>query len=290
MAYSHVDTFAGIAMNPVAKALWFIEVRLGDELTLDHVADASEMTRFSLSRLFAVTTGWPVMRYVRARRLTRAAHALVAGAPEILGVALDAGYGSHEAFTRAFTDAFGLTPEQLRARRSLEGLTLVEPLRMKEVQFVELVPPRFETLSPRLIAGMSDRFTFATNEGIPALWQAFNPYIGHLPDQVGDLTYGVCCNPDGDGGFEYIAGVEVRRKDRLPDRFRCVEIPGVRYAGFEHRGHISTLHQTVYTIWHHWFPSSGLQAADAPDFERYSADFDPVAGTGTLEIWVPVNG
>ncbi|MGC7407142.1 helix-turn-helix transcriptional regulator, partial [Pandoraea pneumonica] len=92
-----------------------------DALTLDHVADASEMTRFSLSRLFSVTTGWPVMRYVRARRLTRAAYALVDGAPEILGVALDAGYGSHEAFTRAFSDAFGITPEQLRARRHLDG-------------------------------------------------------------------------------------------------------------------------------------------------------------------------
>lgn len=277
-------------MTPVARALWIIEAKLGDELTLDDIADACEMTRFSLSRLFSVTTGWPAMRYVRARRLTRAAHALVTGAPAILGVALDAGYGSHEAFTRAFTDAFGLTPEQLRARRSLAGLTLVEPLRMKEVKFVELTPPRFETSSPVLIAGLSDRFTFATNEGIPALWQLFDPYIGNLPDQVGDMTYGVCCHPDGDGGFEYIAGVAVRRKDRLPETFRCVEIPAARYAVFEHREHISTLHQTVYTIWHRWFPSSGLQPADAPDFERYSADFDPAAGTGTLEIWVPVSG
>ncbi|WP_322881129.1 AraC family transcriptional regulator [Pandoraea sputorum] len=277
-------------MHPVAKALWFIEVRLGDALTLDHVADASEMTRFSLSRLFSVTTGWPVMRYVRARRLTRAAYALVDGAPEILGVALDAGYGSHEAFTRAFSDAFGITPEQLRARRHLDGLKLVEPLRMKEIEFVPLAPPRFETPAPMLIAGMSDRFTFATNEGIPALWQAFGPHIGHVPDQVSDVTYGVCCNPDGDGGFEYIAGVEVTRRDRLPASFRCVEIPAVRFAVFEHKAHISTIHKTVYTIWHQWLPQSGLQAADAPDFERYSADFDPVTGTGALEIWIPVQG
>ncbi|MDN4585175.1 GyrI-like domain-containing protein [Pandoraea capi] len=39
-----------------------------------------------------------------------------------------------------------------------------------------------------------------------------------------------------------------------------------------------------------WLLSSGLQAADAPDFERYSADFDPVTGTGTLDIWIPVQG
>ena len=50
------------------------------------------------------------MRYVRARRLTRRTHA-GANAPDILQVALDAGYGSHEAFTRAFRDCFGITPE-----------------------------------------------------------------------------------------------------------------------------------------------------------------------------------
>ncbi|AKC68913.1 GyrI-like domain-containing protein [Pandoraea oxalativorans] len=58
----------------------------------------------------------------------------------------------------------------------------------------------------------------------------------------------------------------------------------------EHKAHISTIHKTVHTIWHQWLPQSGLQAADAPDFERYSADFDPVTGAGTLEIWIPVQG
>lgn len=275
-------------MTPVGKALWYIEIQLSGELTLDDIARASGMSRFAISRLFAIATGWSVMRYARARRLTRAAQTLVEHAPDILTVALDAGYGSHEAFTRAFADGFGLTPERLRDRRTLDGLRLVEPLRMKDVKFIDLAPPRFETGQSRWIAGLSSRFTFATNEGIPALWEAFNPYFRNIPDQVSDATYGVCCNPDGEGSFEYIAGVEVSRRDRLPDAFRCVALAPVQYAVFEHKGHISLLHQTVYTIWHQWLPASGMDAADAPDFERYSEDFDPVAGTGSLEIWLPV--
>jgi len=43
-----------------------------------------------------------VMRYVRGRQLTEAARCLASGAPDILAIALEAGYGSHEAFTRAF--------------------------------------------------------------------------------------------------------------------------------------------------------------------------------------------
>ncbi|AWV03012.1 AraC family transcriptional regulator [Burkholderia sp. JP2-270] len=275
-------------MNPVGKALWFIETELDRELTLDRISADCDMTRFGFSRLFSMNTGWPVMRYVRSRRLTRAARALAQGAPDILRVALDAGYGSHEAFTRAFRDLFGATPEEVRARRTLDGLSLVEPLRMKELKIIAVTPSRFEAPERQLIAGMSSRYTFETNEGIPALWQAFIPYIGNIPGQVGGVTYGVCCNPDADGSFEYIAGVEVKSRDRLPAPFRCVELEPQRYAVFEHVGHISTLHQTFYSIWNGWLPTSGFKAADAPEFERYSADYDPVTGTGVLEIWLPV--
>ncbi|MEN8514285.1 AraC family transcriptional regulator [Burkholderia sp. RS02] len=275
-------------MNPVGKALWFIETELDRELTLDRISADCDMTRFGFSRLFSMNTGWPVMRYVRSRRLTRAARALAQGAPDILHVALDAGYGSHEAFTRAFRDLFGVTPEEVRARRTLDGLSLVEPLRMKDLKIIAVTPSRFEAPERQLIAGMSSRYTFETNEGIPALWQAFIPYIGNIPGQVGGVTYGVCCNPDADGSFEYIAGVEVKSRDRLPASFRCVELEPQRYAVFEHSGHISTLHQTFYSIWNGWLPTSGFNAVDAPEFERYSEDYDPVTGTGMLEIWLPV--
>ncbi|WP_105132047.1 AraC family transcriptional regulator [Burkholderia sp. BE12] len=275
-------------MNPVGKALWFIETELDRELTLDRISADCGMARFGFSRLFSMNTGWPVMRYVRSRRLTRAAQALAQGAPDILHVALEAGYGSHEAFTRAFRDLFGVTPEEVRARRALDGLSLVEPLRMKELKIIDLASPRFEDGERRLIAGMSDRYTFETNDGIPALWQTFIPYIGNISGQVGGVTYGVCCNPGADGSFEYIAGVEVKRRDRLPAPFRCIELEPQRYAVFEHSGHVSTIHQTFYSIWNGWLPTSGFKAAEAPEFERYSEDYDPAAGTGVLEIWLPV--
>src|ERR1700738_340053 len=107
-------------MNPAQKALWFIESHLGDALTLDEIAAIGGVSRYHMVRAFAAATGLSVMRYVRARRLSEAARALANGAPDILGVALDADYGSHEAFTRAFRDHFGITPEALRAQRRLD--------------------------------------------------------------------------------------------------------------------------------------------------------------------------
>lgn len=277
-------------MDPVGKALWLIETDLEGRLDLDAIASSCGLSRFGLARLFVLATGWPVMRYVRARRLSRAAHLLAGGAVDILGVALDVGYGSHEAFTRAFREHFGITPEALRASGTLNGIELREAMRMQPTPTFPLAEPRFVDGEELLIAGLGARFSADKSQGITALWQRFVPYIGNIAGQQGWETFGLCCNPDEDGSFEYIAGVQVSRGDELPPGFTLQRLPARRYAVFRHAGHISSIHETFTAIFQRWLPASGLQAADAPEFERYSADFDPMAGSGHVEIWVPLQG
>ncbi|CAN7657503.1 GyrI-like domain-containing protein [Pseudomonas sp. GL-B-26] len=148
--------------------------------------------------------------------------------------------------------------------------------------------PRFEYGHFLLIAGLGGRFTADTTKGIPDLWEKFIPEIGKIPGQKSEVTYGICCNPDGKGGFEYIAGVEISKLDDLPDKYRWVEVQPQHYAVFEHKGSLDQLPQTFQYIWKTWLPQSGYQAADAPEFERYSEDFNPKLNTGVLEIWLPL--
>src|SRR5471032_1316200 len=154
-------------MNPAQKALWFIESHLADALTLDEIAAIGGVSRFHMVRAFAAATWLSVMRYVRARRLTEAARALAGGAPDILRLALEADYGSHEAFTRAFRDHFGMTPETVRSATCLHQLKLQEPILMDSSITDKLEPPRFETSKPLLIAGVGDRFNHENGAGIP---------------------------------------------------------------------------------------------------------------------------
>src|SRR4029078_1639657 len=114
-------------MNPAQKALCYIESHLAGALTLDEIAAIGGVSRFHMVRAFAAATGFSVMRYVRVRRLSMAARALAAGAPDILTVALAEAFGPHEAFTRAFRDHFGVTPETVRAATCLDHLKLQEP-------------------------------------------------------------------------------------------------------------------------------------------------------------------
>ncbi|MGB6394225.1 MAG: AraC family transcriptional regulator [Bradyrhizobium sp.] len=275
-------------MNPAQKALWFIESHLADTLTLDEIAGVAGISRFHLVRAFSAATGFSVMRYVRARRLTEAARALAGGAPDILALALDADYGSHEAFTRAFRDHFGVTPEAVRAATCLDHLKLQEPILMDSTLIDNLQAPRFTTAKAFLVAGIGDRFSHENGAGIPGLWQRFHQSVADIAGRIGHVAYGVCCNGDDAGNFDYIAGVEVTDYSDLPREFSKVRIPEQRYAVFTHREHVSTIRRTVNTIWNHWLPASGLKIADAPNFERYGTNFDPLTGNGGFEIWVPV--
>src|SRR5262249_6639538 len=150
-------------MNPAGKALWFIESHYGDPITLDEIAAIGGVSRHHLSHAFNAAFGQPAVRYLRARRLSEAARALAGGAGDILDVALAAQYGSHEAFTRAFREQFGITPEQLRNEGCLDNLQLVEPLKMDETLLATIEPVRFENARPMLIAGLGARYTCETS-------------------------------------------------------------------------------------------------------------------------------
>ena len=277
-------------MNPAQKALWYIESHLGAPLTLDEIAGVAGVSRFHLVRAFAEATGFSVMRYVRARRLSEAARQLAAGAPDILSLALDADYGSHEAFTRAFRDHFGVTPETVRATPCLKTLKLQEPITMISTALDHIDPPRIATGKAFLVAGIGERYNHANGStaGIPSQWHDYHEQCANIPRQLGKLAYGVCCNGDDAGNFDYIAGVEVADFSDLPREFARVRIPEQKYVVFTHTDHISTIRRTVNTIWNRWLPQSGMKVADAPNFERYDESFNPSTGHGGLEIWVPV--
>lgn len=275
-------------MSVTSRAVWYIESHLNGELSLDEIADGVGVSRFHLSRAFAVSTGSSLAGYARARRLTEAARALARGAPDILSVALDAGYGSHEAFTRAFRQHFSLTPDQFRAQARLVEIPLQEPLRMDQTTNTPLASPRLVKSEALLIFGLGRQYQCHSNAAIPSQWNSFLPHFGHIPGQIGNVAYGVICNSDDAGSYEYICGVAVDEFPSHPQEFTRLRVPPQTYAVFEHTGHVSAIGSTCQAIWEHGLADSGYHPADAPAFERYGEQFDGRTGLGGMEVWIPV--
>jgi AraC family transcriptional regulator len=275
------------AGSPVERALWFIESHFGSEITLGQISEVACVSRYHMSRMFAVTMGIPVMRYLRVRRLSQAARALASGAPDILSLALDVGYGSHEAFSRAFRDEFGVTPESVRTQGHFNNLRLMEAKTMEGNMLQEL-ETRFETGRVLLISGIGSRYNCENTGGIAAQWQGFVPHIGHITGQVNSKAYGVMSSFDEQGNFDYTCGVEVKDFSQVSPDWNRLRLPAQDYAVFTHCGHISTIRSTWTTIWNGWLPESGREVEDAPNFELYGENFDSVTGRGRVEIWLPL--
>ena len=275
-------------MSIVDKALWVIERNSGSDLSLPAVAQASGVSRSHLANAFGSTTGWPVVKYLRARRLSKAAATLADGAPEILAVALDAGYRSHEAFTRAFRDQFGVTPEQVRERGSTDGLALVQALDLRARARPDLGAPWSTDAEAIRAVGLSRRHSFDAVIGIPIQWQAFMARYGEIAHRREGIPIGILQSADEDGRFEYSCAAEVTRFGRLPRGLVRIELAPQRYAVFEHRAHVSTIFDTYAAIWNHALPELGWRPADAPVIERHQPGFDPQTGEGGLSIWVPL--
>jgi AraC family transcriptional regulator len=170
-------------MESVQKALWLMESRFRGEVSLDELSLVAGISRYHFAHVFARATGQSAMRYMRGRRLSEAARVLANGGPDILTVALDFGYGSHEAFTRAFRDQFGVTPNRF-ARNTISITSIWWRAIKMDDPITTLAPPRIEQGRWLLIAGLIGKYSLDTHQNIPALWQRFQPHLGNVPGQV----------------------------------------------------------------------------------------------------------
>ncbi|MEJ6395061.1 AraC family transcriptional regulator [Gymnodinialimonas sp. 2305UL16-5] len=270
-------------MALVDKVIWQIECHRDAPLSVASLSEACAVSVHHMCRAFQMATGQSVMAYARARRLSVAATEIADGADDILQVALSAGYGSHEAFTRAFMAYLGVLPSTVKQTRDLSTLSLMEPFEMQKDMIVDVAKPEIRDRGAFRVAGLGTTCKDHDISAIPSLWQGLNARAGEFED-LGP-GYGVSYAMEGNGDFKYLAGMEARTP---PAGMEVVEIPAHRYAIFTHRGHVADLPKTIYTIWNKALPDSELSPAPAPEFELYDQRFDVATGRGEIEVWIPV--
>lgn len=104
------------AWEAIQKTLNHIEEQIGEEIKIEELAEMAALSLFYYQRLFTRLVKKPVREYIKLRRLARSCGALRNKQNRILDVAVDYGFSSHETFTRAFKDTYGITPAQYRIK------------------------------------------------------------------------------------------------------------------------------------------------------------------------------
>lgn len=87
-----------------------------EEITLKRISDSLGYSEFYVSRKFREISGMQFRDYLRYRKLAFALKDVRDTDKSLLDIALDYGFSSHEAFTRAFKDAYGITPSEYRQK------------------------------------------------------------------------------------------------------------------------------------------------------------------------------
>jgi AraC family transcriptional regulator len=271
------------------RALFVIERNLNSDLSLERIAGYCEVSRFHLAHAFGESIGLSVMDYVRGRRLTEAAYALATGAGNILNVALDSQYSSHEAFSRAFKAKFGRTPEEVRETETVNGLKLVNAIRHLESKAMKLKEPRIERVGELLFVGLNEHVAYAEMQSIAGQWQRFmSSFYGDIDHKLAEPPVGITTGSD-ENGIDYVCAAGVSTFGRVPKACIKVTLAPAVYAVFAHDGHVTQLRETYNAIWNDWFPKSSRTPAEAPGFERHNSTFDPRTGNGGVTIWLPIN-
>jgi AraC family transcriptional regulator len=290
-----MDTATPARPDPFIALTAWIEQHLDEPLTLDRVAARAGLSPYHFSRLFTARMGRSVMAHVRGRRLVRGARRLCDDPDlKLVELALDCGFESQEAFTRAFKRVFGVSPGRFRngfAVAPLEGQFPMNAPTASDTAVARL--PDLVTMTAFHVAGPTRRFDQATKSEIPQLWSTL---IGRLPFEgqtASWATYGVVSETaPSDGSFEYMAGVGVEPGCIPPPGFSILEIPAASYAVFRITLNGSALHpqvkQAMAAIWGELIPASGLKVVPGPDFELYDGRFDPQKAGSVIDFHVPV--
>lgn len=282
------------------KLVDLVEQDLTQDVDVARAAAACGTTEYHLRRMFSSLAGMPLSEYVRRRRMTVAAADLVSGSGDLLDVAVRHGYGSAEAFGRAFASVHGVSPGQarrdggpFRSQSRLRFRLTVEGAHPMDVRLVTL--PAFRLVGhaarvPLVHHGVNP----AIVEHVASLDPAEHPRLTALGDAEprGLLAVSTDLDPDRREGTEltYLHGVAVTDAVAVPDDLDVVAVPPGTWAAFRAAGPYP---DTLQTLWAStatvWFPSNPWRLRPGPEvvavLER-AEDFT----TATVELWLPVEG
>ena len=117
LAPAQTGWLAALRDPTVGRALTLLHQRPADDWTLESLASAAGLSRSALADRFTHLVGQPPMQYLTHWRMQVAARLLHDGSSKVASVALEVGYDSEAAFSRAFKRIAGVSPATWRARR-----------------------------------------------------------------------------------------------------------------------------------------------------------------------------
>lgn len=282
-------------LDRLNEALEHIEAHLGEPIEVTELARIATTSEYHFRRMFSALAGMPLSEYVRRRRLTVAGAEVLAGDRSLLDIAVRYGYGSGEAFARAFRAVHGVGPGDarragaaLRSQQRISFRLVVEgrsTMRYRIVQKEEFRIVGKKARVPLVHEGPNH----AIAEFVRGIGKETTARIAALSDQEpkGIVAVSDDLDPSRAEGTEldYYHGVVTSAA--APDDLDELLVPAGAWAVFENSGPFP---QSLQYLWRdvftQWFPSNPYRSRPGP--EILSVTLTPDGAEADAELWIPV--
>jgi AraC family transcriptional regulator len=295
-------------VSRINRAMDFIERNIGANLSLARVASEACFSPHHFHRIFLAMTGETLHCFIRRTRLEKAASQLSGNsAKSITEIALDCGFSTSAAFSRAFREQYGVAPRSWRTQHGRPGIQPRERSRSvaPEPRFgdwgepdVDFVAADSSTERWRIRFTNDDRFVDVDVRNLNALYVA---YVRHTGPYKGDAALfeklfkrlcrwaaplGLIRPPEALFLAVYHDDPQITEVNKLrisaclvvPEATRgkgeigTMLIPAGRYAVARFQLAADEYVQAWNTVCGAWLPESGYQPDDRPFFEMFPGD------------------
>jgi AraC family transcriptional regulator len=277
------------------RAMEHIEQHLDQQIEVTELARIAVTSEYHFRRLFSALAGIPLSEYIRRRRLTVAGAQVLAGQETLLDIAVRYGYGSGEAFARAFRALHGVGPGE--ARRT--GAALYSQPRMS----FRLIVEGSSGMRYRIVE--KDEFRVVGKKArVPLVHEGMNPAIvafirsidkeivrrmETLSDQEPQGIVNVSDNLAGSRAegteLDYYHGV--LSSAAAPEDMDGLTVPAGTWAVFESSGAFPQALQYLWRdVFTQWFPSNPYRSRPGPEISR--TRLSPDGTEADAELWIPV--
>lgn len=249
----------------------YISQNLDEPLTLDRLSDIAALSKFHFHRVFSIYTGLSLLKFIQMARLKRASFQLAfKQEAKVIDIALDAGFDSPEAFSRAFKRTFGQTPTEFRKKpewsvwHSKYQFKFPKGENVMDVKIIDLEKMKVAMIehrgSPERIFETTAKFiNWRKTTGLSPVKSSRNFGIAYDDPQL---------TPPAEFRFDFCGSID-RDVPQNTDGIKTSFIPSGRYAVVRHKGSLDNIADSVYYLYRQWLPQSGEELRDYPCMFEY---------------------
>lgn len=266
----------------ILRVLVFIQQNLDYDLSLEQYAKVAHFSPYHFHRVFRGMVGESLKEHIRRLRLERAAMRLKHTDKSVLEIALEAGYETHEAFTRAFGAVSGCSPTRFRSSKSVllktdsSGVHYRGDGAIGDIKLAiggEPMDVEIKSLEPMHVAFV--RHVGPYNE-VGAAWEKLCARLGAEGMLGPGAKFVGICHDDPEvtatEKIRYDACVTVDDGFEPEAEIGAQTVGGGEYAVTTHIGPYDKLGRTYAKLYGQWLPQSGRELRSQPCLEFYLND------------------